>query len=654
MKAKNILVVDNNPVILKLISTLLEKNDYRVQTATDGLSALTLLKTYTPDIIFIDLIMPNICGRKLCRIIRSMPEINSTFLIIVSAIAAEEKIDLDEIGADACIAKGPFKKTARHILDVADKIEKNGFTRIADRFIGMDDVNPREITKELLTSRRHFEVVLNNMSEGFLELAENGRIIFANPAATRLFDIPEEILLSSTFTDLFPETQFNRIEKMLRLSTHIPIKVGADSPVMIGDRQISLNILPVKDDDKRSSIIILKDVTKQKRMEAKLQRAHQMEAIGTLAGGVAHDLNNILSGLVSYPALLLLEIPPNSPLKQPLKTIKKSGEKAATIVQDMLTLTRRGVPITKVVNLNDIVLDYLKSPEHEKIQFFHPSVEIKTDLEPSLLNVLGSPFHLMKTLMNLVSNAAEAIEMGGKIRIITTNQYVDLPILGYEQIDEGDYIILSVSDNGKGIAPEDIERIFEPFFTKKSMGMSGTGLGMAVVWGTVKDHRGYVDVRSKPAQGTTFHLDFPTTRQKADRVRPKRHAESFLGKGESILIVDDVSEQREIAFDILTKLGYDAATVASGEEAIEYLHNHSVDLLLLDMVMNPGIDGLDAYKKIVELHPHQRAVIASGFAETERVKATQKLGAGPYIKKPYTLETIGVAIRKELDRNPNG
>jgi PAS domain S-box-containing protein len=653
MKDKTILIVDNNPVILKLIRNLLEKNDYQVQTAIDGLTALKILETYTPDIIFLDLVMPNICGRKLCRIIRSLPEIESAILIIISAIAAEEKIDLDEIGADACIAKGPFQKTAQHILDIVEKIEKNHLKRIKNKFIGMDELNPREITKELLTSRRHLEVVLNNISEGFLELAQNGKIIFANPAATRLFDIPEEKLLSSAFTSLFSARQARRIEKMLRLSVHVPVKVGSDSPIVRNDRQFSLKLLPVKDDDKHSTIIILEDISEQKRMEKKLQRAHQMEAIGTLAGGVAHDLNNILSGLVSYPELLLLDIPPHSALKQPLLTIKKSGEKASTIVQDMLTLTRRGVSITKVVNLNNIVSEYLKSPEHEKIRFFHPAVEIETDLEPRLFNMLGSPFHLMKTLMNLVSNAAEAIEFQGKISITTKNQYIDLPILGYEQIREGDYVTLTVSDNGKGIPPEDIERIFEPFFTKKSMGMSGTGLGMAVVWGTVKDHRGYVDVRSKPEKGSTFSLYFPTTLQKADVIKEKLPTESYLGKGESILIIDDVSEQREIAYNILTKLGYKAAAVASGEEAIEYLNDHTVDLLLLDMVMNPGIDGLEAFKKIIEIHPRQRAVIASGFAETERVKTTQKLGAGPFIKKPYTLETIGVAIRKELERNPS-
>ena len=177
------------------------------------------------------------------------------------------------------------------------------------------------------------------------------------------------------------------------------------------------------------------------------------------------------------------------------------------------------------------------------------------------------------------------------------------------------------------------------------MGRSGTGLGMAVVWGTVKDHRGYIDFKSKLQEGTTFILYFPVTRKELDSGRENLPMAAYMGNGESVLIVDDIKEQRDIASMILTQLGYKTTTAASGEDAVQYLKNNKVDLVVLDMIMEPGMDGLDTYKKIIEIHPGQKTIIASGFSETDRVKKAQKLGAGQYIKKPYSIEKFGLAVK---------
>ena len=384
--------------------------------------------------------------------------------------------------------------------------------------------------------------------------------------------------------------------------------------------------------------------------EQRLARAKKMEALGTLAGGVAHDLNNVLSGIVSYPDLLLMDIPEDSPLKEPILTIQRSGKRATSIVQDLLTLARRGIVTTQVMNLNQIIESYLNSPECETLQEFHPDVKIESDLESDLLNILGSPVHLSKSVMNLVSNAAESMPDGGNVFISTKNKYIDKPIRGYDDIKEGDYVVMTVSDGGIGISSYDIEKIFEPFYTKKKMGRSGTGLGMAVVWGTVKDHKGYIDVLSTEGKGSTFSLYFPVTRNEIVRKEEAIIIEEYMGNGETILVVDDIKEQRVIASRILKRLGYSVATASGGEEAIVYMSDNSADLLVLDMIMDPGIDGLDTYRKILELHSDQKAIIASGFSETVRVREAQKLGAGKYIKKPYTLEKIGLAVKDELEK----
>jgi len=427
-------------------------------------------------------------------------------------------------------------------------------------------------------------------------------------------------------------------------------KNGEIKPGLISARVIDLN-------DDNHVLTITRDISRwkkveedKKKLESQLQRAQKMEAIGTLAGGVAHDLNNILSGIVSYPDLLLMDLPADSHLREPLKTIQQSGFKAAAIVQDLLTLARRGVSISEVVNLNSIITEHLASPEFEKIRNFHNGLQVETDLDPDLLNISGSPVHLSKTVMNLVSNAAEAMPVGGSIIISTQNRYLDKPVNGYDEIEEGDYVLLKISDTGIGIGPEDKERIFEPFYTKKVMGRSGTGLGMAVVWGSVKDHKGYIDLQSVEGEGTTFTLYFPVTRESLHEDQSNAAAVANNGNGETILIVDDVAQQRQIATLMLSKLGYCVNSVSSGEEAVKFIQDNSADLIVLDMIMDPGIDGLETYKKMLRFKPDQKAIIASGFSETWRVKETQRLGAGAYVKKPYTIDKIAQAVVTELSR----
>jgi CheY-like chemotaxis protein len=364
---------------------------------------------------------------------------------------------------------------------------------------------------------------------------------------------------------------------------------------------------------------------------------------------VAHDLNNTLSGLISYPEILLLDLAEDSPLRKPIQAIHSSARKMAAIVKDLLTLARRGVATTKVLNLNRIISTYLQSPEFERLNDLYPNIELQTRFDPDLLNILGSSVHLSKTIMNLVINAAESMPDGGLIIITSKNRYLDRPIRGYDDVKEGDYALLTVSDCGVGIPSKDLKRIFEPFYTKKIMGRSGTGLGMAVVWGTVKDHNGYIDVLSNEGLGSTFTLYFPVSRKELPKEEPPMVIEDYMSKGESVLVVDDVDEQRQIAIMLLKRLGYSVMAVPSGEEAVKFMTNHDVDLLILDMIMDPGIDGLETYRRILKLKPNQKAIIVSGFSETERVKEAQNLGAGVYVRKPYLMEKIGRAVKAELD-----
>ncbi|MGB5749292.1 MAG: ATP-binding protein [Desulfobacterales bacterium] len=521
--------------------------------------------------------------------------------------------------------------------------------------------------EQLHSSEKKYRELVENANSIILRLDKNGNIIFFNEFAQRLLGYSEEEILGKNAERIIlpppglNRLSFNKLSASLQKDPERPVVSENQAKTRAGGKVwIAWTYKSIFNDAGRYTEILCigNDITKLKwasqekeELQIQLQRAQKMEAIGTLAGGVAHDLNNILSGIVSYPELLLMDLKEDSPLRKPILTIQKSGEKAAAIVQDLLTLARRGVEATEVVNLNSIVSEYLYSPEHARLELNHPNITVEQNLDQNLLNILGSPVHLSKTVMNIVSNAAEAMLDGGKIIITTENRHMDKVKNGFDEIDKGDYTTLIIEDTGIGISTEDMERIFEPFYTKKTMGRSGTGLGMAVVWGAVKDHRGYIDIRSTEGKGTEITLYFPVTRRVFSQEAEMASIQDFMGRGESILVVDDIKEQRQIATEMLKKLGYSVTTMSSGEKAVKYLQNHTADLLVLDMIMGPGMDGLDTYKKILEINPGQKSIIASGYSESARVKEAQHWGAGTYVRKPYLLKKIGRAIRTELDRD---
>ncbi len=544
-----------------------------------------------------------------------------------------------------------------------DVIAKVGKITGAQRYVcSLVDITPRKrMEKTLRKSEEKHRTIIQSIEEGYFETDLAGRFTFVNDSLCRIFGKTRKELIGTSYRRFVtPETDdaiyktFNRVYRTGR-----PVKVAEYEFLREDGSKLFIGLSASLIRNQEEKIIgfrgMLRDMTERekakqekRRLEARLEQAKRMEAIGTLAGGVAHDLNNILSGVVSYPDLLLMQLPPDSPMRKPLKTIQETGEKAATIVQDLLTLARRGVAVTEVININKIISDYLASPEFEKLKAYHPAVEVVTRLDRELLNIKGSPVHISKTIMNLVSNGAEAMPDGGILTITTENLYLEEPLSGTE-LPEGEYVVTKVSDTGVGMTEEEKERIFEPFYTKKVMGRSGTGLGMAVVWGTIQDHKGHIQVKSEKGKGTTFTLYFPATREEIAEEQKDLSIEDYMGKGETILVVDDIKEQREIASAILRKLNYQVYTVPSGEEAVKYMKEHSADILLLDMIMDPGMDGLETYERIARMHPGQKAIIVSGFSESDRVKKAQELGAGAYIRKPYSMEKLGVALRNTLE-----
>ncbi len=472
---------------------------------------------------------------------------------------------------------------------------------------------------------------------------KNTRIVHANKAAATMLGYSPQELMSLGIQDIdmnITEDNWPPVEKSYSKQTTHRRKDGTLFPV-------ELYISSFEYHGQSYNFAFFTDISKQKKMEAQLHRSLKMEAVGMMAGGVAHDLNNILSGIVSYPELLLMNLPQDSELRKPLELIQDSGMRAAEVVADMLTVARGAAAVREPANLNTLIHAYFDSPEHKKLHHYHEGVVCKKELAPDLFNIFCSAVHIRKCIMNLVANAMETLDDHGVVTVSTSNVYIDQPVARNQYMEKGEYVHLVIADTGKGIAEKDLRHIFEPFYTKKTMGKSGTGLGLTVVWNTVQDHDGSIMVKSDE-QGTAFSLYFPVTREDLVEQIENMNLDELMGNGEHILIIDDEVQQLAIASQMLSALGYRITTANSGEEAIKYLQGHRVDLLLLDMIMEPGINGRQTFEQVIELQAEMKAIVVSGFSENNEVRRVLELGAGQLISKPYTLNQIGKAVKQEL------
>ncbi len=474
-------------------------------------------------------------------------------------------------------------------------------------------------------------------------------------------------LLGRPFTDFFSRETAREFTGCIRLKHPFSMAAGIRRPHG-GDLDVEISAMPVS--GKASWQGIIRNVSELKRHEeavrtlkVKLADAEKLKNLGILAGSVAHDLNNILSGIATYPEVLLLDDTLDHKVKKGLAMIRDSGRKASSVVSDLLTISRGVKADKQILNINTVVERYLAAAEFWKIKQTYDQVKIEVITEPELLNINGSYIHIEKAVMNLVLNAVEetATRPGGKVVLSTANYYVEKVPEETIPVDDvpgtacppdlapGEYVVLQVQDNGAGIPEDCLARIFEPFFTQKEMGKSGTGLGLTVVLNAAQDHNGIVHVNSS-SRGTRFDLYFPAIRAEL----PKRDAlgsmDEIRGRGETLLIVDDLASQRKIAATILKSLGYRVFTVADGLAAIDFVKENPVDLLVLDMIMAPSISGLETYERIKRIYPDQKAIIASGHSESEDVLKAQELGAGSFVKKPYTILDMGIAVKEELER----
>lgn len=506
----------------------------------------------------------------------------------------------------------------------------------------------RDHTLEALwASEERLREIATNVPDWIFELDGATRCTYSNPSVEHILGYSSDQVLGKPCLDfIHPEDRAAAAAALDRSAVAQDASTNLLARALARDgRTVWLECSVSPRVDHQGGIVgflgVGRDVTERVMLEERLLRAQRLETAGRVAGQVAHDFNNLLAPMVGYPELIRMQLPADHPAAAYCDNMILAAQQMAEINEDLQALGRRGHFNQEPTDLNRLLTRSI-----EQLGDLPSTLQLDLRLAPDIPPVQGSAAQLQRLVTNLLTNAREATVDAGTITVVTENLYLDRPVVGHAEVPIGQYVRLRVSDTGPGIAPEIRARIFDPFFTTKTTDRRGSGLGLSVVEAIVEDHEGYLDLETEPGRGTTFSVYL---RPSPVPISEEQQVELLPGI-ESVLIVDDDKIQRDVTSEMLASLGYRVDAVASGEEAVAYCRERPVDLLLLDMVIPPGIDGAETYQRVVDQRPGQRAILLSGFAETNRVRVAQALGAGRFLRKPVLLAVLSQAVRGELDR----
>ena len=619
---------------------------YRVDACSLSAEAMEWLRSDLYDVALLDYRLPDGTAFDMFPLLKGTP------VVLLTNVGGEEVADL-------ALRRGAY--------DYLIKDREGNYLSLLPGTI-QNVISRKRAEDALRESEARYQDLFDNAPDIYFLISNDGSILSVNRQISLFGYNGPDLIGHSIFNLIYPE-DVSMVSEQIERALETPDNVGYLEFRMLrasGDVVHvfeSHSVQPHEGNRPHVIRLICRDITdrieaqrRERELQERVSRDERMMSLGVLAGGVAHDLNNILGPMVAYPDLLMKKFPEESREYEDLVEIKHSAERALDVVRDLLTLARRGKFESSLLEPNGIIQGYMRSPSFTDLCARYPKVTVHTNFASDLHAIAGSSNQLMKAVMNLAMNAFEAMPEGGTLTIDTANVALDKELMGYEAIPVGAYVMIRVSDTGLGIHPGILGKIFEPFYSSKKLGRSGSGLGLAVVYGVIRDHMGYIDVDSVLERGTTFSLYIPSTTQK-EEVVPKddRNVEGR----ERLLIVDDCPEQRAMAVRVLSSLGYEVDAAESGAAAIETIkrigegNGHGLtkpyDLLIMDFVMEENLNGLDTYRAILQARPGQKCIIVTGATVDDRIRAMQELGAGQCVEKPYTIEAIGRAIREELD-----
>jgi PAS domain S-box-containing protein len=642
---KKILLVDNDQFILEVVKDLLTKEGHQVSTAEDGLSALDALEVFTPDFIFVDMVMPNIDGKRLCRILRKMEDLKETYIVSFSAMAMEDLAEIEALGVNASIAKGPLKKMSKEILGVLEQSLDRSLPLLAGKTLGPEAMRQRGITRELLSGMRHFEVILEQMDEGIFEIAPDGRIVYANRGASFLTDLPEEDMLGRSFLGLFQKEDRERAREFLEGGRDTAKRASEDHPLILNGYQVVIDVQPIPDSDGKIIVILdnvteqkraeealkkseeryrllfenandaifilqedcikfpnrravemfgfnadklsevsffnlvhsedrdavheryqrslegedfpmaysfrilnrsheelwveltavpiqwdrrpsvlnfVRDITEKRRLETNFQQSQRMASIGTLAGGIAHEFNNILMVIQANASLVLYGKDRENPDYERLKNIEAYVQKGSELTRHLLAFAREGKHRPELTDINKL----MKQTE-ELFARTKKEIILHATYAKDIATVEVDPMQIEQVLMSLYINAWQAMPDGGEVFLETINIQLGSEFVRPYGIESGRYVKVSVRDTGVGMDAKTQERIFDPFFTTKGGGQ-GVGLGLAAAYGIIRNHGGIMDVSSEDGKGSTFSIYLPAAKHRATEEKSGNRGDGHL------------------------------------------------------------------------------------------------------------------------------
>lgn len=712
-KPVEILIVEDSPTQAEQLKYILDHAGYSNLVANNGKEAMSLLNRYTPNIIITDIIMPEMDGYQLCKQIKIDEKFKDIPVILLTALSSPEDVVRGlECGADHFITK-PYeeKYLLSHLKYVLSNRELRGTRKMEmgvelaiagqkyfitsdrmqilnflistyeaamhknDELLSardelkrlneqleekvkertaalMEEIEERKrVEKALRESEKKYRTLFEESKDAVYISTPEGKLLDINTAGVELYGYSskEELLKVDVAKDLYlnPEDR----EKFIQLMQEQGFVKDFEVTERRKDgKKLILLITGTTVRNGEGNIIayrgILRDITNQRNLEEQLLQAQKMEAIGQLTGGIAHDFNNLLTVIRGYSQLSITKLKEDDPLRVNIERIENAAEKASVLINQLLAFGRRQVMEMKIIDLNAMLKD-LETMLHRLIS---EDIELIMTLSKDLGMAKADPGQIEQVIFNLVVNSKDAMPCGGKLTIETTNIKLDETYTRFHLgISPGDYVMISVSDNGIGMTPEVKERIFEPFFTTKEKG-KGTGLGLSTVYGIVKQSGGHIWVYSEPGHGTTFKIYLPRVDEPLEIYEKKSFNKEIPSGNETILVVEDDSAIRELISIILKMKGYGVLEASYYSDALAICEKHldHIHLLLTDIIM-PEMSGLELADRITSSCSEIKVLYMSGYTNDAIIHHGVLEKGMSFIQKPFTPEALLRKVREVLD-----
>ncbi len=647
------LVVDNNPVLLRAVSALLEQENCQVKTACNGLEAIEILQEYHPDIVFTDMIMPLVGGDKLCKIIRKSTKLKDIFLVVLSAVIIEDRERiLAELDYDLCIVKGNLKELRNHLQEALSMFTHK--VRTSNRILGDNkgdtESQTTSVLGELLSEKYHLKEILENLQEGIIELSQLGKIVSLNPAAVRILNCDMEELIGVPFASLPWSEHAEKVNTWLRNALLEKggsiLEVTESDPIRMHDKIVSASFLPVREGDNVFAVCILRDITRQFCAEKQkyefdnaIRLVKKMDAMSCMAGGVAHDFNNLLTVICGN--LDMINLTGKNTNIDENGILLESAKRAAYFTVDLVRKISCFSPFGIISRENVVIEDLVTATMAEFFRRTPGSYVCQVGKDKHVVNVdaeqIGTAIH------NILQNALEA-GATGDIEVAVVNEVFETPsIRSGQYIPEGNFIRVSIRDNGKGIETENLLKIFDPYYSTKQRGtIKGMGLGLTIVYSTLRNHGGYVVVESEFGKGTEVSLFFPIYRSLTDMEDAARKGD--LPKRQ-ILLVERNEQLRTMGKIMLEYLGYETPTATTKEEVLTAVKRGledgtPLDMAILNLSGSGGSDGVEICRALHDIDPVLKVVVSSGALMEPAMRNYKEYGFVNILLKPYTLDDL--------------